>query len=142
MLYKEIHIGKFIKERVDENEITTERICKFLGKDEVAVEMMYNSKSMDTELLLRWSKLLEYDFFRLYSSHLILYAPPSAINKNQQKSEKTPYFRKNIYTQEIKDFIMKRIISGEMTQNEVIKEYSIPKSTLHRWLQKSDNANG
>ncbi|RLJ23560.1 hypothetical protein CLU97_4333 [Chryseobacterium sp. 7] len=142
MLYKEIHIGKFIKERVDENEITTERICKFLGKDEGAVEMMYGSKSMDTDLLLRWSKLLEYDFFRLYSSHMILYAPPSAINKNQQKSEKTPYFRKNIYTQEIKDFIMKRILSGEMTQSEVIKEYSIPKSTLHRWLQKSDNVNG
>ncbi|BFO66441.1 transposase [Chryseobacterium sp. S0630] len=142
MLYKEIHIGKFIKERVDENEITVERICKFLSKDEEAVEMMYDSRSMDTDLLLRWSKLLEYDFFRLYSSHLILYAPPSAINKNQQKSEKTPYFRKNIYTQEIKDFIMKRILSGEMTQSEVIKEYSIPKSTLHRWLQKSDNSNG
>lgn len=142
MLYKEIHIGKFIKERVDENEITTERICKFLGKDEGTVEMMYASKSMDSDLLLRWSKLLEYDFFRLYSSHLILYAPPSAINKNHQKSEKTPYFRKNIYTQEIKDFIMKRILSGEMTQSEVIKEYSIPKSTLHRWLQKSDNVNG
>jgi hypothetical protein len=142
MLYKEIHIGKFIKERVDENEITIERICKFLGKDEGTIEMMYVSRSMDTDLLLRWSKLLEYDFFRLYSSHLILYAPPSAINKNQQKSEKTPYFRKNIYTQEIKDFIMKRILSGEMTQSEVIKEYSIPKSTLHRWLQKSDNANG
>lgn len=142
MLYKEIHIGRFIKERVNENEITIERICKFLSKDEEAVEMMYDSRSMDTDLLLRWSKLLEYDFFRLYSSHLILYAPPSAINKTQPKSEKTPYFRKNIYTQEIKDFIMKRILSGEMTQSEVIKEYSIPKSTLHRWLQKGDNANG
>ena len=51
MLYKEIHIGKFIKERVDENEITVERICKFLSKDEEAVEMMYDSRSMDTDLL-------------------------------------------------------------------------------------------
>ncbi|MET3038094.1 transposase [Chryseobacterium sp. NRRL B-14859] len=142
MLYKEIHIGKFIRERVNESEITMERICKFLGKDEEAVENMYNNKSIDADLLLRWSKLLEYDFFRLYSSHLILYAPPAAVNKNQQKSEKIPYFRKNIYTQEIKDFIMKRILSGEMTQSEVIKEYSIPKSTLHRWLQKTDNTNG
>lgn len=142
MLYKEIHIGKFIKERVDESEITVERICKFLDRDEDAVEHMYEKKSIDSDLLLRWSKLLEYDFFRLYSSHLILYAPPSAVNKNQQKSDKIPYFRKNIYTQEIKEFIMKRILSGEMTQSEVIKEYSIPKSTLHRWLQKSDNING
>ncbi|HCN48699.1 MAG TPA: transposase [Chryseobacterium sp.] len=142
MLYKEIHIGKFIKERVEENEISMERICKFLGTDETSIEKMYNNGSMDADLLLRWSKLLEYDFFRLYSSHLILYAPPSAANKNQQKSDKIPYFRKNIYTQEIKDFIMKRILSGEMTQSDVIKEYSIPKSTLHRWLQKSDTING
>ncbi len=142
MLYKEIHIGQFIKERVDEYEITMERICKFLGRDEESVERMYSSRSIDADLLLRWSKLLEYDFFRLYSAHLILYAPPSAANKNQQKSDKIPYFRKNIYTQEIKEFIMKRILSGEMTQSDVIKEYSIPKSTLHRWLQKSDTING
>lgn len=145
MLYKEIHIGKFIKEMVDENEITMERICNFLNKDDEFIENVYKSKSIDAELLLRWSKLLEYDFFRLYSSHLILYAPPSAVKKNQdqKKSDKIPYFRKNIYTQEIKDFIMKRILSGEMTYGEVIKEYSIPKSTLHRWLQKNnDNTNG
>ncbi len=143
MLYKEIHIGKFIKEMVKENEVPMERICNFLNKDEEFIEKVYSSASIDTDLLLRWSKLLEYDFFRLYSSHLILYAPPSAVNKNHKKSEKIPYFRKNIYTQEIKDFIMRRISSGEMTHSEAIKEYSIPKSTLHRWFQKSnDNTNG
>lgn len=141
MLYKEIHIGQFIKERVAEQEITMERICNFLHKEEDVVEELLASKSMDTELLLRWSKLLEYDFFRLYSSHLILYAPPSAVNKNHNKSEKIPYFRKNIYTQEIKEFIIKRILSGEMNQSEVIREYSIPKSTLHRWLQKNNTIN-
>jgi len=141
MLYKEIHIGQFIKERVDEKEITIERICNFLNQDEETIENTYTSKSIDTEVLLRWSKLLEYDFFRLYSSHLILYAPPSAVNKNAQRSDKIPYFRKNIYTQEIKEFIIKRIQSGEMNQNDVIREYSIPKSTLHRWLQKNDDIN-
>ncbi|SHK93722.1 helix-turn-helix domain-containing protein [Chryseobacterium polytrichastri] len=141
MLYKEIHIGQFIKERVAEQEITMERMCNFLHKEEEVVEELLASKSMDTELLLRWCKLLEYDFFRLYSSHLILYAPPSAVNKNHNKSEKIPYFRKNIYTQEIKEFIIKRILSGEMTQSEVIREYSIPKSTLHRWLQKNNTIN-
>lgn len=139
MLYKVIHIGQSIKELVDHNEITMERICNFLGKDEEFVEKVYASKSIDTDILLRWSKLLEYDFFRLYSSHLILYAPPSAVNKSKEKSDKTPQFRKNIYTQEIKDFILKQITSGEMTQAEVIKEYSIPKSTLHRWLQKNQS---
>ncbi|KFE99999.1 transposase [Chryseobacterium formosense] len=137
MLYKNIHIGKYIKEMVDHKNIPIERICNFLGKDEEFVENVYESQSIGTDILLRWSKLLEYDFFRLYSSHLILYAPPAAANKNTTpKSDTTPQFRKNIYTQEIKDFILNRIESGEMTQAEVIKEYSIPKSTLHRWIQK------
>lgn len=136
MLYKVINIGKSIKELVDQKEVTMERICNFLNKDEEFVKNVYESKSVDTDILLRWSKLLEYDFFRLYSSHLILYAPPSAVNKTNQKSDKTPQFRKNIYTQEIKNFIIKKIDSGEMTQADVIREYSIPKSTLHRWLQK------
>ncbi|MCY0977896.1 transposase [Chryseobacterium wangxinyae] len=136
MLYKVINIGQAIKQLVDQKEITIERICNFLNKDEDFVNSVYESKSIDTDILLRWSKLLEYDFFRLYSSHLILYAPPAAVNKTNQKSDKTPQFRKNIYTQEIKDFIIKKIDSGEMTQADVIKEYSIPKSTLHRWLQK------
>lgn len=141
MLYKEIHIGQFIKERVEDKGITIERICNFLNKDETFVENIYKSKSIDTEVLLRFSKLLEYDFFRLYSSHLILYAPPSAVHKNTEKSEKIPYFRKNIYTQEIKEFIIKRIQSEEMSIAEVIKTYSIPKSTLHRWMQKTDTPN-
>jgi hypothetical protein len=141
MLYKEIHIGQFIKERVDEKEIAIERICNFLSQDEETIENTYKKKSIDTEVLLRWSKLLEYDFFRLYSSHLILYSPPAAVNKNTQKSEKIPYFRKNIYTQEIKEFIIKKIQTGEMGQNDVVREYSIPKSTLHRWLQKIDDIN-
>lgn len=121
---------------VDNKNISIERICNFLGKDEAFVENVYESQSVDTDVLLRWSKLLEFDFFRLYSSHLILYAPPSAVNKTATKSETTPQFRKNIYTQEIKDFILNRIETGEMTQADVIKEYSIPKSTLHRWIQK------
>ncbi|SUX46465.1 transposase [Chryseobacterium indoltheticum] len=137
MLYKNIHIGKYIKEMVDHKNIPIERICNFLAKDEEFVEKVYESKSVETDILLRWSKLLEYDFFRLYSSHLILYAPPAAVNKTDTpKSEKTPQFRKNIYTQEIKNFILDKIESGEMTQADVIKEYSIPKSTLHRWIQK------
>ncbi|MCS3533088.1 transposase [Chryseobacterium sp. JUb7] len=139
MLYKEIHIGELIKEKVAEQEISIERICNFLDKEESVVEKLYTNKSTDTELLLKWCKLLEYDFFRIYSSHLILYAPPSAVNKNHNKSQKIPYFRKNIYTQEIKNFILRKILSGEMTQSDIIREYSIPKSTLNRWLHKNNN---
>ena len=137
MLYKDIHIGQFIKERANELEVSKERMCSFLKKDEKAIDKIFESASIETDLLLRCSKLLEYDFFRIYSSHLILYAPPSAVDKTKTKSDKIPYFRKNIYTHEIKEFIIGKILSGEMTHNEIIQEYSIPKSTLHRWLQKT-----
>ncbi|WPO83483.1 transposase [Chryseobacterium sp. JJR-5R] len=137
MLYKEIHIGKLIKERVQELEISTERICNFLKKDEESLKKIYAGASVDTDVLLKCSKLLQYDFFRIYSSHLILYSPPSAVDKSKSlNSEKIPYFRKNIYTQEIKEFIIGKIKSGDMTHTQIINEYSIPKSTLHRWLQK------
>ncbi|UOE38783.1 transposase [Chryseobacterium oryzae] len=137
MLYKNIHIGKYIKEMVESKEISLERICNFLGKDEDFVEDTYKKPSLDTDILLRFSKLLEFDFFRLYTSHLILYSPPSSVGrKTDKKNDSIPQFRKNIYTQEIKDFILGRIESGEMTQADVIKEYSIPKSTLHRWILK------
>jgi hypothetical protein len=53
-------------------------MCSFLKKDEEAIDKIFESASVETDLLLRCSKLLEYDFFRIYSSHLILYAPPSA----------------------------------------------------------------
>jgi hypothetical protein len=29
---------------------------------------MYEQQDLSTDILLKWSKLLEYDFFRLYSS--------------------------------------------------------------------------
>ena len=42
---------------------------------------MMNAKSIDTETLLKWSNLLDYDFFRVYTQHLILYAPLSAVDE-------------------------------------------------------------
>ena len=87
----------------------------------------------------KWSKILEYDFFRIYSQHLILYAPPSA-NENKSKKENqkstVPQFRKNIYTNEIIDFILDQVNTGKMTKNEVINRYRIPKTTLYKWISK------
>lgn len=103
---------------------------------------MYSSQSLDAEILLKWCKLLEYDFFRIYSQHLILYAPPAANEKiEQQKDKKTnlPQFRKNIYTKEVIDFILELIANGEKTKKQVIEEYRIPKTTLYKWISKYKN---
>ena len=138
MNFKDIHIDYFINQRVTENGIEISRICNFLKCTKKEISKMYESKSLDTELLLRWSKLLEYDFFRVYSQHLILYAPPSTIEKNKKNNVKSklPQFRKNIYTKEIIDFILEQIEKKEMTKNQIIERYRIPKTTLYKWISK------
>ena len=133
---KNIHIGRLIKERVLELEIDVSRACNFLQVDEQRLEELYSSESMECSLLLRFSKLLEYDFFRIYSQHLILYAPPRANNSVEKVKTNLPQFRKNIYTKEIIDFILELLESKEKTRQQIIDEYGIPKTTLYKWIEK------
>lgn len=137
MNFKDIHIGDLISKRVSECGTETRRICNFFKCTEEKITGMYSSESLDTDILLKWSKLLEYDFFRVYSQNLILYAPPS-VNGNgfEKKNSSLPQFRKNIYTKEVIDFILNQINSGVMTKNQVIEEYKIPKTTLYKWISK------
>ncbi|MBL1221023.1 transposase [Chryseobacterium sp. L7] len=135
---KNLNIGSMIKEKVAGNGIEMSRICKFLNCREEEILNMYESSAFDTEMLLRWSKLLEYDFFRLYSQHLILYSPQSSMNYMQKKKipDSLPVFRKSLYTKEIIEFVLDKIRKGEMTKSKVISDYKIPKSTLYKWLHK------
>ncbi|MFY7815268.1 MAG: transposase [Chryseobacterium taeanense] len=139
--YKEIHIGSIIQTRVEDTSTDLERICKFMKSTKKQVNDMYASKSLDTDVLMRWSKLLEYDFFRIYSQHLILYSPPSKVDKKDEKKSMLPNFRKSIYTREVIDFIVELIETQEKTMPQIVKEYRIPKSTLHRWTKKYGNLN-
>ena len=138
MNLKNLNIGSIIQEKVAQSGIGMPRICKFLNCREEEVMKMYDSPSSDTEVLLRWCKLLQYDFFRLYSQHQILYAPQSSMNYIQKKNipDSLPDFRKNLYTKEIIEFVLDKIRKGEMTKSGVISEYKIPKSTLYKWLHK------
>ena len=81
--------------------------------------------------------MLEYDFFRIYTQHLILYAPTSAKAENTKKQKPVlPRFRKNIYTKEIIDFVLEQIETKQKTIKQVIEEYKIPKTTLYKWISK------
>ncbi|MGL5234953.1 MAG: transposase [Empedobacter falsenii] len=137
MNFKNIHIGNIINQAVIEREIEISRICNFMKITEEDIKKMYKQEDLPCNLLLKWSKLLEYDFFRIYSQHLILYSP-SAAEKKDDKKKKTelPQFRKNIYTKEVIDFILDQIESKELTINEVMKRYRIPKTTIYRWQHK------
>ncbi len=108
MNFKEIHIGKLLQKKVKEEKIEISRICNFFNLSERDIDDMYQSISLDINIVLKWSKLLQYDFFRLYSQHLILYAPKGNKKLNNLKSS-LPSFRKNIYTTEIIDFILTEI---------------------------------
>ena len=128
-----------MREMVTESGIAISRICNFFKFSEEELKAAYSQRSLDTELLLKWSKLLDYDFFRIYTQHLILYAPPSAEQKDKKKQTSLPKFRKNIYTQEIINFVLEQIESGKMSKPQVIEKYGIPKTTLYKWISKFKN---
>lgn len=140
MDFKNIHIGKIIEKRVKETDIDIARACNFLKCTEEEINNTYSSESIDAKLLLRWSKLLHYDFFRVYSQHILLF---SASSKEIIKTGETtlPQFRKNIYTKEIIEFILNLINSGMKTKQEIINTYNIPKTTLYKWLSKYNSGN-
>ncbi|MDR6461978.1 helix-turn-helix domain-containing protein [Chryseobacterium sediminis] len=132
---KNIHIGSLIKLRIEERNINILRICKFLKCTEDELNFMLSEKSLDSEIILKLSTLLEYDFFRLYSQYLILYAP-QAISNDSEKKTSLPQYRKNIYTKEMVDFILEQIGNGNKTQMQIVQEYRIPRSTLYKWVNK------
>lgn len=136
--FKDIFIGNLIEKRVEELQISTERICNFLKLNEKQLTELYKQNDINTDLLLRCSKLLEYDFFRIYSQHLLLYAPPASVKYKEGGKRKTesPQFRKSLYTTEIIHFIMELVEKGEMKNSEIITRYNIPKTTLYKWIKK------
>lgn len=132
---KEIHIGSLIKKRVKEIEIDKERLTGFFNCNEQDILEVYHKKTIDSQELLKWSKLLKYDFFRIYSGHLILYAPLSNPNKKSNPT-RLPVYKKNVYTKEIIDYFIEVYNSKEKTVSEIIEDYQIPKTTLYKWLKK------
>jgi len=136
MDFKNINIGELISLKVKEDNIQIDRIQNFFKCEHHDILKMYQSKSLDSEILLKWCKLLKYDFFRLYSHHLILYAIPDGMNYVKKSDTKLPQFRKHIYTKEIINFIVELINTNQKSANQVINDYKIPKTTLYRWLSK------
>ncbi|PWN57945.1 helix-turn-helix domain-containing protein [Chryseobacterium viscerum] len=133
---KEIHIGEILLRAVKERGIHEERICKFFGCSSSEVSEMYINRSINSELLLRWSKLLEYDFFRIYSQHLILYSPQAAMITKNKTYTTLPKFRKNIYSHEVIKLILEIINTGEKTIQQIVSEYGIPRATVYKWMNK------
>lgn len=133
-------MGTLIKKRSDELGIDIKRLSNFLKCTEEEITSMYKAESIDSHLLLRWSKILEYDFFRIYSQHLILHAPAHGSTIDHSLTKKTkntlPQFRKNIYSKELIDYMLELIETGRKTKAEIIEQYKIPKTALYKWIVK------
>lgn len=136
---KNIHIGILIKQRIEEVKMNIDRICKYMNYTEQELTIALAKKNLTSDIILKFSILLEYDFFRIYSHYLILYSPPAKNNKEDTTKSSLPQFRKNLYTQEIIYFILDLINSGKKSKQQVIDEYRIPKTTLYKWISKYNN---
>ena len=62
-----MHIGQLIKQQMDLQGKTTSWLARELAYSRTNVYKIYDKKSIDTDLLLRISRLLQYDFFKTYS---------------------------------------------------------------------------
>ena len=65
-----MHIGQLIRQKLEEQGKTTSWLARELAYCRTNVYKIYNKKSIDTDLLLRISRLLQYDFFALYSHEI------------------------------------------------------------------------
>lgn len=65
-----MHIGKSIREKVKEQNKTSVWLAEQLAYSRTNVYKLYEKKSIDTDVLLRISAILNYDFFTLYSENI------------------------------------------------------------------------
>lgn len=138
--FKTIHIGQQIKNIATIKELSISRACQFLKCSAQDIEEIYEKESLDSDQLLRWCKLLDYNFFMFYHSHLQLYSPSASIAKLPSKGKpKTEgqSFKKNLYSPEIIDYILKKLKNNELSAKEIMEVYHIPRTTLYRWKKKS-----
>lgn len=70
-----IHIGKLINKVWKQKNISIKQTLDSLKCNEEDVYKMLKKKSINTDKLLKWSRLLKYDFFRIYSQHLNPFTP-------------------------------------------------------------------
>ena len=140
--YKEIHIGQHIKRISKVKQLSISRACRFLGCNAHDIDQMFTQESLDAKLLLKWSKLLDYNFFMFYHTHLQLYKPSAAkakLNNEVPNQKKGDYnFRKNLYSPEVINWILEQFNNQTLTIKDIIERYNIPKTTIYRWIKRNE----
>lgn len=65
-----MHIGKRIKEVLAEQGKTSLWLARQLSYNRTTMYKIYDKASLDTQMLLRISRIMEYDFFQEFSKEL------------------------------------------------------------------------
>ena len=79
---KDIHIGELICEKFEEERTKIKWFAQRLGYEPANVYKIFQKQHFDTELLMKISILLNYNFFIHYSDLFYLYKNSKIINKN------------------------------------------------------------
>lgn len=136
MNLKQIHIGQTIQAKVQEQGIKTDRLTKYFDCDEETINNWFAAESIDTKTLLGWSKLLKFDFFRLFVGHLQMYASINVDSGNKKVPRAVGEFRKAVYSKEIKEFILETVKEGKMSIPQIIAKYNLPRTSIYNWIRK------
>jgi len=64
---KEIHIGRLIQGKLKEDGRTVSWFARSINCERSNAYKIFKKPNIDTELLIRISKILKYDFFKLFS---------------------------------------------------------------------------
>jgi hypothetical protein len=121
---------------VHERNIEEDEILKYFKITKESLDEIYNTKNVKLYELLEWSKFLRFDLFRLFSMHLMLHHGISISKSLKADGNAGISIRKNVYTQEIKVFVVSQIRNEEISVPDAIRKYSIPKTTLYKWLKQ------
>ena len=140
-MFRQIHIGKLIQSRMEVMGLSIRSLAHKTGIQERMLYKLLQQESLESNLLLQLSKSLNYDFFRIYTHHLLLYSRPNNGIKTSRgtngwkTSQELPEVRKVAYSPEIISHIVYLIGKKRLGKKEAIEKYGIPKTTLYRWCR-------
>lgn len=86
-VFMKIHIGEKIKEKAYELRIGTTELAKAVNTSKQNIYGIYKRESIDTALLYKISKALNFDFFSLYINTKL---PPHNAEVSSKKDKKYP----------------------------------------------------
>jgi len=86
MYYEDIHIGKKIQQIFSQTGLTVSQFARLLGVQRTRIYVIFESKTLDTDLLCKISDVLHYDFLtEVYiKKRENVHQNPNSININFQ----------------------------------------------------------